>query len=175
MTLVSHLREQLRDAYGYFLGAVANLAPEQAAWQPPGIAHPVGAIYAHLIISTDSVLHMFCQNIPPLLATHFAGKTGISDSDWAKSATLEWRKSVRVDLKQLRGYADAVYRAADDYLAALADADLASLRDLSMVGFGSKSVEWIAARLLIGHTDNITGEIAAVKGLQGLQGYPGGV
>jgi hypothetical protein len=37
---------------------------------------------------------------------------------------------------------------------------------------GQVTLAWILSREVIGHTDNITGEISCLKGLQGRKGYP---
>src|SRR5438128_2670257 len=59
--------------------------------------------------------------------------------------------------------------------------DLDRRLDLSGVGLGTgegepgseggRSVGWVLSREVVGHADNIAGEISCLKGLQGLQGY----
>src|SRR5438132_1183238 len=58
--------------------------------------------------------------------------------------------------------------------------DLDRRLDLSGVGLGTSepgseaghNVGWVLSREVVGHADNIAGEISCLKGLQGLQGYP---
>jgi hypothetical protein len=74
---------------------------------------------------------------------------------------------VRFDLAKLRAYGARVYAATDAYLASLTESDL----DQQEPMFQSSLAHTIS-RGLIGHVDNLTGEISAAKGLQGLKGYP---
>jgi hypothetical protein len=86
-------------------------------------------------------------------------------TDW--SLYPEWTKRVRFDPAALRAYAQQVYASSDAWLASLTEADL----DKQNAVFHDSLAHFIA-RGLIGHVDNLTGEISAAKGLQGLQGYP---
>ena len=62
--------------------------------------------------------------------------------------------------------------ASDAYLASLSDDDLDGQVDLSSFGMGSQQLASFFSRAVIAHADNLTGEISAAKGLQGLRGYP---
>ncbi len=44
--------------------------------------------------------------------------------------------------------------------------------DLSTFGLGAQSLNWALYNLVIGHAVSHAGEIAAVKGVQGLKGHP---
>lgn len=54
----------------------------------------------------------------------------------------------------------------------LTDEDLARVLDLTSVGFGQMTVGTLLNRMVLGHIDNMTGEISVLKGLQGAKGYP---
>jgi hypothetical protein len=71
----------------------------------------------------------------------------------------------------LREYARAVSAAGDSYLASLDDEDLDRPVDLSMIGFGQKSVGWVL-NMVLANTNWHCGEISCLKGLHGAQGYP---
>jgi len=148
----------------------ADVTEEQAHWQPPGIANALGAQYAHAICSADAVVHLFVQGKPPLFQSSWADKTGISTPQM--EATQEWARSVKVDLPALHLYARAVYGAIDDYLSGLTEDDLESQRDLSEMGLGMVTVDWMLSCLLSGHINNMAGEISCLKGVQGAKGYP---
>lgn len=57
-------------------------------------------------------------------------------------------------------------------LAGLNDADLDRKVDLPFAGFGPQSLGWIVSNVALGHLHNHTGEISALKGVQGGKGYP---
>ena len=77
-----------------------------------------------------------------------------------------------VDLPGMQAYIQAVYAATDYYLSSLTPEDLDQTVDLSSIGIGQVTRAWVLSRLVIGHADNICGEISCLKGLQGMQGYP---
>lgn len=160
----------LRWAHELLTMVTVDLTPEQTAWLPMGTANPIGAQYAHAICSEDAVVQVLLQRGAPLYASTWAGRTGISDPQWA--ATFEWARAVVVDLPALREYAAAVAVATEAYIASLSQADQGRIVDLTSVGLGQQSVVWVLNALLIGHLQNMTGEISVLKGLQGAKGYP---
>jgi hypothetical protein len=52
------------------------------------------------------------------------------------------------------------------------DATLARQIDLSFVGHGSLPLSSVFTTFVVGHLNNLCGEIAAIKGVHGLRGYP---
>jgi hypothetical protein len=110
------------------------------------------------------------QRKPPLFASTWEGKTGITEPKWVSDP--EWARRVQVDLPKAREYARAAYAQADDYIAGLTEADLDRELDLSANGLGMRSLDWCLHALIIAHLHNMTGEISALKGVQGAKGYP---
>ncbi len=84
----------------------------------------------------------------------------------------DWTKNVKVDLKALREYAQAVYKDAENYVAGLTDSDLDKPLDMTNAGLGQKTFAWGITNLVIGHLHDMTGEVSVLKGIQGLKGYP---
>jgi hypothetical protein len=170
MDLIPYLRIEIQFAHQYLEMVMAGVTPEQAQWIPPGIANPLGAIYAHAILEEDSWIHTFIKGSPPLYESSWEGKTGISDPQYF--ITLGWARSLKVDLEALRRYAQAVYKAAEDSLATLTESDLNRQVDLSIQGLGQKPLSWVFAALIVSHINNMIGEISCLKGIQGSKGYP---
>ncbi len=170
MNIASLLREQVRDANNFLQVTAADVTPEQARWLPPGVANPLGSIYAHALASQDGIVHAVLQGGAPLFASTWAGKTGISDPQL--QATREWTRTVTVDLTALREYGTAVAADTDAYLASLKEEDAQRIIDLTAFGMGQPTLYWVVSRLLAAHLDNMTGEISCLKGLQGVKGYP---
>jgi hypothetical protein len=173
------LREQIQAAHQLVEGTIANVTPEQAHWSPPGVAIPVGATYAHIVISEDGTINGLLKGSAPLFASTWASKAGVSElppmmnpekpgfPDWSG-----WSRRVQVDLADLRPYAKAVYAATDDYLASLTDDDLNRSVDLSVLGLGKSTVGYILINGILGNAFSHGGEISCLKGLQGVRGYP---
>jgi hypothetical protein len=177
--LVSLFREQLQAAHGLLEGTVSDVTPDQVHWAPPGIAHPLRASYAHVVLSEDATINGLVRGAAPLFATAWAGKTGTNEPppgpnpgapgfpDWS-----QWARTAKVDLAAMRKYAEAVYAATDEYLASLTDDDLNRSVDLSALGIGEKTLRYLLTNGLIGNAYNHCGEISCLKGLQGKRGYP---
>jgi hypothetical protein len=170
MSTTSLIREQLNNAHQWFEGTMSGVNQEQAQWQPPGTAHPIGSRYAHAVVAEDVMVNALIKGEAPLYATTWAGNTGISDPQF--NATLEWARSVQVDLDSARRYAQAVYDNSDAYLATVKDEDLARVVDLSSQGMGEWPLDAFLLTFVLGHIRDIMGEVSALKGMQGLQGYP---
>lgn len=168
MNAVSLLEMQMQDAHNLLESTLGDITPEQIHYLPVGRALPVGAAYAHVIFSED-ILVQVLKGEQPLFET--GTPSGASEpmpnfmKGWKDYAA--WTKRVRFDLPQLRAYAQRVYANTAAYLESLSDADLDKPD-----GFSDKSLGYAISRMLIGHVDNLTGEISAAKGLQDLQGYP---
>jgi hypothetical protein len=176
MDTISLLREQLREAHALLEAVMEGVTPEAAHWIPPGNANPVGATYAHVVIAEDRTINGMLRHRRPLYETTWAGNTGLNElmprsgEEWHDYAP--WTRRVRVDLPTTQEYAKAVYANTDEYLASLSLDDLDKQLDLSGAGSGQVTLGWVLSRLVVGHVDNIAGEISCLKGLQGLQGYP---
>jgi len=122
------------------------------------------------LASEDLAINMVLKAGSPLYASEWAEKTGISEVQ--PLTTAEWARRVRIDLPTTRGYAQAVHAATETYLTTLTDEDLARVLDLTSFGLGQMTVGTVLNRMVLGHIDNMTGEISVLKGLQGAKGYP---
>ncbi len=176
MDAITLLREQLTEAHAFLEAVMQGVTPEAAHWVPPGQANPVGATYAHVVLFEDRTINGVLLHRHPLYETSWSGRTGISDlmpshgENWDDYS--RWTRNVKLDLSALQEYARAVYANTDQYLASLSPDDLDRPLDLSGVGGGEVTLGHALARRIVGHVDNIAGEISCLKGLQGLQGYP---
>lgn len=170
MNATTLLREQIQQAHGFLQVTMEDVTPEQAHFIPTGTANPIAATYVHAIASEDLAINMVLKGGAPLYARLSEDETGISEVQ--PLSTFEWARRVRVDLSVLRQYAGAVHAATDAYLATLSDEDLARDLDLTSFGLGHMTVGTVLNRMIFGHIDNMTGEISALKGIQGAQGYP---
>ena len=175
-TATQLLRQQIRLAHEALEATMAGVTPAMAHAVPPGIANPLGATYAHLVCSEDMLIQGMLKQSAPLAASAFAGATGLSEPmpapgpDWSRYP--DWTRNLRIDLESLQRYAQAVYSATDAYLEGLSDADLEQPMDLSFVGLGQQTLGVMLSVLVLYHIGTETGEIACLKGLQGVKGYP---
>jgi len=174
---IKYIRECLKNAHGTLEATMADVTESVAHVDPAGTAHSIAATYAHVIASEDGIVNGMLKKSAPLAASSFLNKTGLSlphpdmNTEWEKNYKA-WTKVLTVNLGQLREYAQAVYKMTDEYLASLTDENLEEPVDVSAIGMGQVTKAYILDRFIVAHTDNITGEIAVLKGTQGLKGYP---
>jgi hypothetical protein len=170
------LRSAVAGAREVLEGTMADVTQAQADFLPPGIANPLGATYAHVVWSEDMVVQGMFRQLPPLSASSWAGRTGLSEPmptpgpDWVDYPG--WTRRVRVNLTGLRQYAQAVAAETDAWIASLSDADLDRGVDLSSAGLGQHTLATAIALLVANHLGTETGEISVLKGIQGAKGYP---
>jgi hypothetical protein len=173
---ITLLREQLTEAHALLEAIMQDVTPEAAHWTPPGQANPVGATYAPVVLFEDRSINGILLHRRPLYETTWSGKTGMSElmpkqgPEWSDYA--DWTRCLKVNLAAVRKYAKAVYANSDQYLSSLTPDGLDTPIDLAGVGGSKVTLGHVLSRSVVGHVDNISGEISCLKGLQGLQGYP---
>ncbi len=172
MTAVELISGEINTAHEWLEGIMQDVTIEIAHWVPPGTAHPVGSRYAHMAVSEDIAVNGTLISGKPLYVEAWAECTGIPNPQDAFVTTLEWAQSVKVDLADLKEYTRAVYASTSEFMASLSDSDLAREVDMSDHGLGMWTVGSFLLTFVLGHVRDIMGEISAIKGVQGGQGYP---
>ena len=168
------LAHDLAEAHKYLLQMMGEVTHDIAQFQPPGTANPIAGTYAHLIFSEDFFTHFFLKKTKPFFESTWKDKTGISElqpTEWV-TAYPAWLRRVQVDMTDSRPYAEAVFAMTESYIETLTDEILLQPVDLSMFGMGESTVGHVIASMITGHCWSIMGEIAVLKGIQGLKGYP---
>lgn len=171
---ITYILEDLKNAHKYLAQTMEGVTPEIAHFSPPGTANPIAGIYAHLIFSEDFFVQFFLKKDKSLFETSWKEKTGISEpqpSDW-QEAFPKWLKTVKIEMPNVYEYAKAVFENSETYIASLTDKDLEKDIDMSMFGMGSRKQGDMIHMMILGHVWSIMGEIAVLKGIQGLKGYP---
>jgi hypothetical protein len=175
ITSLQLIKDEISNARQTFEGTVADVTSAQTGFDPGGKALPLGAIYAHLILSEDFIVQGGLMHKATLAESTFKGKTGISammpamDNNWAKNHE-HWAKTVKIDLPKIKQFSQAVYSATDQYVNSLKDEDLTKEVDLGPMG--KQTIAHALSEYLVAHMNSLTGEISALKGIQGAKGYP---
>lgn len=130
----------------------------------------IASVYAHMVFAEDAIVNGMLQGKPPMFQSDgWEAKTGVSASGTQPSISPEWAKTVKMDYPKFQEYANAVFANTDSYLANLSDADL---EKKIQTPIGEQTIGWAVTTLLGTHAPQHIGEIAALKGVQGLKGLP---
>lgn len=170
MDAVAMLREQFGMANWWLDQTIGDVSAEQFHWCAADGVMPCSAQFAHTVMAEDYLVNVVIRGGTPLMMSSWAGKTGVSEppppGEWG-----EWARTVQVDLDSIRAYATAVHAETDAYLASLSDADLDREIDSSPLPLGMTKIATMLG-IVLGNTYTHSGEIATIKGMQGLKGYP---
>lgn len=171
MTPQSLLKQQLAGYHDLLEQTIADCPPDALHKTLPGATIvSIASIYAHTVFSEDQIVQGMLQQKPPVFQSQgWAGRTGIA-MPTTPELTGEWARGVRMDLPSFREYAKAVYAATDGYVGGLSDAALERKVDTGFID--EQTVAFILSNIAAWHVAEHGGEIAALKGVQGLKGLP---
>lgn len=166
MDAIELLRGQLKAAHQFLDMTVADCTEESTTRRDEGWnIKPICTIYAHIAASEDFMVNSFVRGATPLLLRDGWGeKLGIPDQP-----TLDKMDNVTAPLSKLREYAAVVFKETDEYLAQASEAELDREIDTQI---GRMPAIVFLANIAATHVPGHMGEIAALKGVQGLKGLP---
>jgi hypothetical protein len=172
MNTVELLQHSLGSAFGILGQVTADLTQEQADWQPPGIANPIGATYWHAVSGADDVVYRWALGQEPLRQ-----RKGWDDRVFTNLVPepehggdyLAFMRAIRVDLPALHEYARVVAEALQAWFGSLTPEDLERSIDTPI---GPYTLAQMLDLFVVWHINAHCGEISALKGCQGARGYP---
>jgi hypothetical protein len=172
MNTVELIQFSLGSAFDILKDVTADLTQEQADWQPPGIANPIGAMYWHTISGADDVVYRWSLGQESLRQRDGWDDRILAvsvpepelDGDW-----LAYMRTIRVDLPVLHDYAKRVAEALQGWLGSLTPEDLERAINTPI---GEYTLVHVLDLFVIWHINAHCGEISALKGCQGAKGYP---
>jgi hypothetical protein len=163
MEAVTFVKGQLEQAFGLTSTTASGMTDEQYNHAPSGTANSPAKSHVHALTSMDFFINGIIAG-KPLHWSEFAPQHGLPGNPmeiWGHSGTIK--------LEAMQGYATKVKDAVMGYVGTLSDADLD--RQIETQFFGTQTVAWIL-QLGVIHLTGHAGEMAAVKGIQGLKGLP---
>jgi uncharacterized damage-inducible protein DinB len=168
MEAKEYIQRQLTSARRVADAATQETTAEQLNWIPSGTVNSIGAALLHVLAAEDSFIQKMVQARPMIWETgEWAEKIGVPIPPGMGKGWDEL-KSQPLTLAPLLAYQEAVRAATDVYLTHLTAAELD--RQITMMG-GQRPVA-DALSIMVVHIAYHAGEIAAVKGMQGLRGLP---
>lgn len=170
MTALDELRWHARETARWLNAIVGDITSEQAHWRPPGRANTIASTYTHIVYNQDEDMNRGYLDRPMLSETAWRGRTGLP-ADWVNDAANAWKPEMSFEWTALRAYGAAVGAYVIEAVDALTEADLQRVARLTTPGHPIWSGLDVV-RLTVGrHPAMHGGEIACLKGLQGVKGY----
>jgi hypothetical protein len=170
MNAIDLLKYAVGNALGVLGQVTADLTQEQADWVPPGIANPIGATWWHAVSSTDLIVHQWCAGQAPLFeSAGWREKVLLAAGPEPERATREHMLSIQVDLPALQAYTEAVAEAVQAWLSTQSPTDLERKMETAI---GEYNLGGLLETFVLWHINAHCGEIAVLKGCQGVKGYP---
>ena len=162
------LRAQFAWIHQLLAGTMSDCSQETADHRGEGWAiSPISAIYAHIAITQDGIVHGLVQGRPTLLESDgWDGKLGLEAAGPRDASS--WADK-RFDLATVRDYAAAVQAATDAFLLEAPDDLLEKAMETPM---GEQRAIDMLANVGVAHLASHWGEIAALRGVQGEKGLP---
>jgi hypothetical protein len=168
MNVKAYIQQQFANAHHQIDIVMQDLTEEQFNWVPPGTINPISAVLVHILGGEDFFIQAILQGKPRGWDVQgWSGKVGIQAPPGPGHGWEEF-KTLRLPIAPVMDYGQAVREATDAYLANLTAEELDR-----QVNFASRMMP--AAEVLmmsVVHTASHAGEIAAVKGMQGIKGLP---
>jgi uncharacterized damage-inducible protein DinB len=161
------MRAQFAQAHQVMESVVADCDEAALTKVVGGNIGTIGAIYAHAVFDEDGWIAGVTGEPKLWESGGWAEKTGLGEISAMQNP--EWTQSTRYDVAKFREYAQAVYQQTDGYLANASDEEL----DREIEAFGRQTtVGKHVGAMGLWHVMSHQGEMAAVKGAQGLKGLP---
>ena len=166
------VKQQLGFWHGILGQVMADCDTKALNARLPGASiGSIASIYAHAVFSEDGIVNGMLQGKQTLYeAGGWEAKTG---AKWPGTPPLqrpEWSAAVNMkDRPAFDEYAKAVYAATEAYVGSLSDADL---ERKTQGPIGETTVGFMVINIVGTHLTGHAGEIAALKGVQGLKGLP---
>ena len=166
MNGVESQKEVLALVHDYLEGAFSGCEGEVLSRTLPGATvGSIGSIYLHALASEDWAIQQLLQGKPKLIDSGDwfvrLGMEPAKDPDWVQA---------NMDLAVMKELAQAIYASTDAYLSSITDADLD--KQIPWHSGQTHTAGWVLADVIHAHLGTHAGEIAALKGVMGLQGLP---
>jgi len=168
MEIIEYIKAEMARVRISVERVMKDMPPEIFNFPAPGTANTISATFVHLMNSEDHFIQEVLQGKPTVWKSRgWSEKTGIQKppsigEDWSDY------KNRKIELQPLLEYMAEVWRATDAYLASVTPDDL----DRRLVFAGRERSVGDMLHLSIAQSYSHAGEIAALKGIQGIKGLP---
>jgi uncharacterized damage-inducible protein DinB len=168
MEVVEYIQRQVRTMSRLSGAAIQGTTDEQFNWAPPGTANAIKTTLLHMIAAEDYHIQHVAQGKPLVWQTgNWGDRIGVSTPP-GRGQGWDEIKDRAIALAPVLEYQAAVHAATDAYLQRLTPEELD--RQVRFFGRDQPVAQVIATA--IAHVAGHAGEIAALRGIQGVKGLP---
>jgi len=163
MDAITFATRQLEESFNLFNVCAGGIDEDQYNWKPAGTANVIARSHVHALSSIDFFINM-------LAAGGRSGWPEFAQANGLPANPLEiWKHEGRIPLAAVTEYGQQMQKRALENVAKLTDSDLD--REIETNFFGRRPLSFLL-HLASVHTVGHAGDMAAVKGMQGLKGLP---
>jgi uncharacterized damage-inducible protein DinB len=168
MNAIEYIKLEMADVRRMIEGIMKDMTDELFNYVPGGTTNTISATFVHLVNAEDHFIQSVIQGKPGIWETEkWSDKTGILNPPGIGRGWNDF-KDKHTEIQPLLDYKTTVWAATTAYLASITPEDLD--REVNFAG-GIRKVADILL-LTASHSLSHNGEIAALKGLQGVKGLP---
>src|SRR3990172_6004311 len=170
MSTIDFVRASLRQMHNTYNDAIGDLTPEQLHWRANENGLPIAFILWHYVRTEDNVIQFVLQRKPTVwLEGGWDQKFALDRVAQGTGMSLTEAQALRIASKEeWQRYMQAVWQATDDFLASRDDAYLQEKTTVKPLG--EMPIQNAIGNMCLTHGFTHLGEIAHLRGLQGLRG-----
>jgi uncharacterized damage-inducible protein DinB len=168
MEILDYMHRQMASMHSTVDATMKDVTVEQFNWAPPGTMNTISATFIHLTSVEDNFVQGILQGKPRIWDSGgWSEKTGVKKTPSIGENWDEF-KHLHLTPAAFLEYQKAVWAATEAYMAGLTAKDLDRKVKLGTRELTVAELLMMAANQSLSHT----GEIAALKGVQGAKGLP---
>lgn len=170
MSTVDFIRGSLKQMHNTYDDAIRELTPEQMHWRANEKGLPISFVLWHYVRTEDNIIQFVLQRKPTVwMEGGWDKKFGLHATAQGTGMSLADAQTLRLEPKaDFETYMHAVWTATDAYLASADDEFLQ--QKTTVKPLGEMPIQSAIGNMCLTHGFTHLGEIAHLRGLQGLRG-----
>jgi len=170
VSTIDFIRSSLKQMHNTYDDAISDLTPDQMCWRANDSGHPISFILWHYVRTEDNIIQYVLQRKPTVwLEGGWDQKFSLDRTAQGTGMSLADAQGLRLEPKEdFQTYMKAVWNATDAYLASADDAFLQ--QKTTVKPLGEMPILNAIGNMCLTHGFTHIGEIAHLRGLQGLKG-----
>jgi len=170
MSTLAFILKNVEGLHRAWREALADLTPEQAHWQPPGLANSIAFTLWHFTRTEDNIVRFVLQRRPTIwMEGGWDRRFGLDPKAQGTGFSHEEAAGIRLSpWEEFRTYTEQVFGEVEAYIPTLREEDLS--RTLTVRPLGERSVQDLLGTVILTHGYTHLGEVWALRGLMGLKG-----